>query len=103
MAGSSPPLRDDHSLERIVRSNHFNNLVEITRECQDHGVTISTATIHHRLQEMGLLQLYSSDQAPSELLAEASCLVNRKEELNGGLLDKSALHRLKQVLHHIWK
>ena len=26
--------RDDRSLERIVRSNCFNNLVEITRECQ---------------------------------------------------------------------
>ena len=45
--------RDDRSLERIVRSNRFNNLVEITRECQDHGVTVSRATIHRRLQEMG--------------------------------------------------
>ena len=44
--------RDDRSLERIVRSNHFNNLVEITRECQDHGVTVSRATIHRWLQEM---------------------------------------------------
>ena len=41
----------------------------------------------------GLPQPYSSDQASSELLAEASHLVNRKEELDGGLLDKSALHR----------
>ena len=38
------------SLERIVRSNRFNNLVEITRDCQDHGVTISRATIHCWLQ-----------------------------------------------------
>ena len=45
--------REDRSLERIVRSNRFNNLVEIIRECQDHGVTVSKATIHHRLQEMG--------------------------------------------------
>ena len=45
--------RDDRSLERIVRSNRFNNLVEIIRECQDHSVTVSRATIHHRLQEMG--------------------------------------------------
>ena len=45
--------RDNHSLERIVRSNRFNNLVEITRECQDHGVTVSRVTIHRRLQEMG--------------------------------------------------
>ena len=45
--------RDDRSLERIVRSNCFNNLVEITRECQEHGVTVSRATIYRRLQEMG--------------------------------------------------
>ena len=45
--------RDDHSLERIVRCNRFNNLVEITRECRDHGVTVSRAIIHRRLQEMG--------------------------------------------------
>ena len=45
--------RDDRSLERIVRSNRFNNLVEITREYQDNGVTVSRATIHRRLQEMG--------------------------------------------------
>ena len=42
----------------------------------------------------GLPQQHSSDQAPSELPAEAeaSRLVNRKEELDGGSLDKSALH-----------
>ena len=77
--------RNDCSLERIVRSNRFNNLVEITRECQDHGVTVSRATIHRRLQTgNGLPQLHSSDQAPSELPAEAeaSRLVNRKEELD---------------------
>ena len=45
--------RDNSSLERIVRSNRFNNLVEITRECRDHGVTVSRATVHRRLQEMG--------------------------------------------------
>ena len=45
--------RDDRSLERIIRSNRFNNLIEITRYCQDHGVTVSRAPIHHRLQEMG--------------------------------------------------
>ena len=45
--------RDDRSLERIVRPNHFNNLVEITRECQGHGVTVSRATIHRQLQKMG--------------------------------------------------
>ena len=45
--------RDDYSLERIVRSNRFNNWIEITSECQDHGVTVSRATIHRRLQEMG--------------------------------------------------
>ena len=45
--------RDDRSLERIVRSNHINNLVEITMGCQDHGVTVSWATIHRQLQEMG--------------------------------------------------
>ena len=38
--------RDNRSLERIVRSSCFNNLVEITRECQGHGVTVSRATIH---------------------------------------------------------
>ena len=43
----------DHSLKRIVRSNCFKNLVEITRECQDHGITVSRATIHRRLQDMG--------------------------------------------------
>ena len=53
VAGSSPPLRDDRSQKRIVRSNRFNNLVEITRECQDHGVTVSRATIHRQLQETG--------------------------------------------------
>ena len=42
----------------------------------------------------GLSQMHSSDQVPSELLAEAeaSRLVNKKEELDGGSLDKSALH-----------
>ena len=49
--------RDDCSLERIARSNRFNNLVEITRTmittCQDHGVTVSRTTIHRWLQEMG--------------------------------------------------
>ena len=42
----------------------------------------------------GLSQLHSSDQVLSELQAEAeaSHLVNRKEELDGCSLDKSALH-----------
>ena len=42
-------------------------------------------------------KLHSSDQGPSELPAEAeaSRLVNRKEELDGGLLDKSASSQMK--------
>ena len=98
--------RDDRRLERIVRSNRFNNLVEITRECQDHGVTVSRATIHRRLQEMGYC---SRIPVTKPLLlnslaeAEASHLVNRKEELDVGSLDKSALHGWKQVLYHIRK
>ena len=86
--------RDDRSLERIVRSNRFNNLVEITRECQDHGVTVSRATIHRRLQEMGYRSRIPVTKPLLNSLAEAeaSRLVNRKEELDGGSLDKSALH-----------
>ena len=63
--------RDDRSLERIVRSNRFNNLVEISRECQDHWCHRFKSNNPPPTAGDGLPQLYSSDQAPFELPAEA--------------------------------
>ena len=78
---------DDCSLERIVRSNDFNNLVEITRECQDHSVTVSRATIHRRLQEMGYRSLLNSRQKQKRLVWSTE-----RKNWTVTLWTKSALH-----------
>ena len=94
--------RDDHSLERIVRSNRFNNLVEITGECQNHGFTRFKSNNPPPTAGDGLPQLHSSDQAPSELQtkAEVSRLVNRKEELDGGSLEKCSTRMKASFVSH---
>ena len=51
----------------------------------------------------GLPQLHSSDQAPSELPAEAeaSRLVNKKEELDGGSLQKCSSRMKASFVSHL--